>query len=146
MFTSNPERFFFSCLKDVTSLVRQLHSRDSRRQFCAEGHWLSRKIHIDPTQVNPIINFTPLKVTRIPQSGKFVLLKYRILGIGIRNSALGIQNPANDWSPEFVQDAISLFFFFSRALTSAQEKRARHPRFLFIYLFSTISEGKIEGL
>ena len=37
--------------QDVTSLVRQLHSRDSRRQFCAEGHWLSHKVAIDPAQV-----------------------------------------------------------------------------------------------
>ncbi|CAH3047243.1 unnamed protein product [Porites evermanni] len=46
-----PKQKWIKLLKDVTSLVRQLHSRDSRRQFCAEGHWLSRKIHIDPTQM-----------------------------------------------------------------------------------------------
>ena len=39
----------------MTSLVRQLHSRDSRRQFCSEGHWLSHKVAIDPTQVSQFI-------------------------------------------------------------------------------------------
>ncbi|KAK2569745.1 Ubiquitin-protein ligase E3C [Acropora cervicornis] len=30
----------------------KLHSRDSRRQFCAEGHWLSHKVAIDPAQMS----------------------------------------------------------------------------------------------
>ncbi|XP_068726665.1 ubiquitin-protein ligase E3C-like [Montipora capricornis] len=46
-----PKQKWIKLLKDVTSLVRQLHSRDSRRQFCAEGHWLSHKVGIDPTQM-----------------------------------------------------------------------------------------------
>ncbi|XP_067028528.1 ubiquitin-protein ligase E3C-like [Acropora muricata] len=47
-----PREKWIKLLKDVTSLVRQLHSRDSRRQFCAEGHWLSHKIAIDPAQMS----------------------------------------------------------------------------------------------
>eukprot|EP00795_Rhopilema_esculentum_P004622 gene4622-20896_t len=35
----------------VTLLVRQLHSRDSRHQFCPEGHWLSPRIAINAEQV-----------------------------------------------------------------------------------------------
>lgn len=46
-----PKEKWIKLLKDVTSLVRQIHSRDSRRQFCAEGHWLSHKVSIDPTQM-----------------------------------------------------------------------------------------------
>ena len=38
-------------LQDVTNLVKQLHSRDTRRQFCPEGHWLSQKVRVDPEQV-----------------------------------------------------------------------------------------------
>ena len=30
----------FPC-QSVTSLVKQLHARDSRRRFCADEHWLS---------------------------------------------------------------------------------------------------------
>lgn len=47
-----PLEKWIKLLKDVTSLVRQLHSRDSRRQFCAEGHWLSHKVAIDPAQMS----------------------------------------------------------------------------------------------
>lgn len=47
----HPKQKWIKLLKDVTSLVRQLHSRDSRRQFCPEGHWLSHKVIIDPTQM-----------------------------------------------------------------------------------------------
>lgn len=28
-------------MQSVTSLVKQLHARDSRRRFCADDHWLS---------------------------------------------------------------------------------------------------------
>ena len=30
-----------------------------------------------------------------------MLVEYGILGFGIRNTAQGIQNPTNDWNPEF---------------------------------------------
>ena len=55
-------------------------------------------------------DFNPCKVIRIPESEKFLLVESgmgeilivesRILGFGIRNTAYGIQNPANDWNPE----------------------------------------------
>ena len=37
-------------------------------------------------------------MTRNPRN--FCLLNFGVLGFGIRNSAQGILNPANDWSPE----------------------------------------------
>ena len=40
------------------------------------------------------------KVIRIPECGEFLLLELDILGFGIRNSAQGIRNPFNDWTPE----------------------------------------------
>jgi len=40
-----------STCQSVTSLIRQLHSRDSRHQFCPEGHWLSSRIAINADQV-----------------------------------------------------------------------------------------------
>lgn len=46
-----PKEKWIKLLKDVTCLVRQLHSRDSRRQFCPEGHWLSHRVNIDPAQM-----------------------------------------------------------------------------------------------
>ena len=39
-------------------------------------------------------------LVRIPESGKFLLLESGILGFGIRNTALEIRNPFNDWNPE----------------------------------------------
>ena len=44
--------------------------------------------------------FAPCKVMRIPESGKFFLVKSRILGFGIWNTAQGIRNPTKDWNPE----------------------------------------------
>ena len=35
-----------------------------------------------------------------PQSGKIFIMESGILGFGIRNTAQGIQNPANGWNPE----------------------------------------------
>ena len=40
-------------------------------------------------------------VCRSPESGKFVLVKSGILGIGFRNPAKGNQNHANDCNPEY---------------------------------------------
>jgi len=51
-----------------------------------------------------------------------------------------------------VQDIISLslcflfLFFFSEDFDERTSERERHPRVLFLYLLSTISERKIEGL
>ena len=36
-----------------------------------------------------------------PQSGKIWIMESGILGFGIRNTARGIQNPANDWNAEY---------------------------------------------
>ena len=46
------------------------------------------------------VQLASYKVIRIPESGEFLLLELEILGFGIRNSAQGIQNPFNDWTPE----------------------------------------------
>ncbi|XP_032221291.2 ubiquitin-protein ligase E3C [Nematostella vectensis] len=46
-----PKRKWIHLLREVTHLVEQLHSRDTRRQFCPDDHWLSPKIHIDPNQM-----------------------------------------------------------------------------------------------
>ena len=46
----------------MTCLVRQLHSRDSRRQFCPEGHWLSHRVNIDPAQVDRILIFSDARL------------------------------------------------------------------------------------
>ena len=35
-----------------------------------------------------------------PKSGEFLLLESGIPGLGIRNTARGIQNPTNNWNPE----------------------------------------------
>ena len=40
-----------------------------------------------------------MKVTRIPEYGESFLEESGTLSFGIRNSALGTQNPANDWNP-----------------------------------------------
>ena len=40
------------------------------------------------------------KVIRIPESNKFSLVESGILGSGIWNPTLRIQNPAKDWNPE----------------------------------------------
>ena len=41
-----------------------------------------------------------VRESRFPESGKFLLVKSRILGFGIRNTAQRIRNPINDWNPE----------------------------------------------
>ncbi|CAH3116275.1 unnamed protein product [Pocillopora meandrina] len=46
-----PKEKWIKLLKDVSCLVRRLHSRDSRRQLCSEGHWLSHEVNIDPAQM-----------------------------------------------------------------------------------------------
>ena len=45
-----------------------------------------------------LLSITVLKTIGIPESGKSLLEESRILSFGIRNSAQGIQNPANDWN------------------------------------------------
>ena len=35
----------------ISSLVRQLHTRDTRRQFCAKGHWLAPHVQINAAKV-----------------------------------------------------------------------------------------------
>eukprot|EP00794_Sanderia_malayensis_P007846 gene7846-8695_t len=40
-----------SLFQGITQLVKQLHSRDNRHQFCPEGHWLSPRIAINADQV-----------------------------------------------------------------------------------------------
>ena len=48
-----------------------------------------------------LVIFVPsCKVIRISKSGKSLLVKSGILGYGIRNTAQGIWNPANDWNLE----------------------------------------------
>ena len=42
----------------------------------------------------------PYKWIRIPGSGKKFYVESGILGLGIRNEAVGIRNPANNWNPE----------------------------------------------
>ena len=42
----------------------------------------------------------PYKGIRIPGSGKNFYVESGILGLGIRNEAVGIRNPANNWNPE----------------------------------------------
>ena len=42
----------------------------------------------------------PCKGIRIPESRNFLLVESGILGFGIRNTALRIQNPTKDWNPE----------------------------------------------
>ena len=47
------------------------------------------------------VPLAPYKGILIPESGKFLLVESRILGfLGIRKTALEIQNSANDWNPE----------------------------------------------
>ena len=45
-------------------------------------------------------HFAPCKGIQLPESTNFSVLESGILGFGIRNPALGIRNPANDWNPE----------------------------------------------
>ena len=40
------------------------------------------------------------KGIRIPKSRKFLLVESGILGFGIRNTAVGIWNPTDNWNPE----------------------------------------------
>ena len=42
----------------------------------------------------------PCKGVRIPESEKLLLVESGILGLGIRNTAVGIRNSTNNWNPE----------------------------------------------
>ena len=54
------------------------------------------------------MEFAPCKGIRIPESGKFSHVESRILGLGFRNTAVGIRNPSSAkkyleygyWNPE----------------------------------------------
>ena len=48
-------------------------------------------------------NIAPCEGIWISESGKFLLVNSEIQGFGMRNTALGIRNPTNDW----IQNAIS---------------------------------------
>ena len=48
----------------------------------------------------PHRKFAPCKGIQIPESTNFSVLESGILGFRIRNPALRIWNPANDWNPE----------------------------------------------
>ena len=43
----------------------------------------------------------PYQGIRIPESRKILLIKFEILGFGIRSTAQGIRNPTDIWNPEF---------------------------------------------
>ena len=43
-----------------------------------------------------------------PQAGKIWIMESGILGFGIRNTARGIQNPANDWNAEYYRIQVPL--------------------------------------
>ena len=58
-----------------------------------------RCVKVDEYEIliyNADVSFAPCKVSRIPESRKFLLVKSRILGIGIQNQAFGIQIPAKE--------------------------------------------------
>ena len=42
----------------------------------------------------------PCEGIQIPQSWKFLLVESGILGLGVRNTAVGIRNPNDSWNPE----------------------------------------------
>ena len=42
----------------------------------------------------------PFKGIWIPESGKFLLVDSRILDFGMRNTAVAVRNPTNNWNPE----------------------------------------------
>ena len=50
--------------------------------------------------LNRDLSIAPCKGIRNPESTNFVLVESGILGFGIQNPALRIQNPAKDWNPE----------------------------------------------
>ena len=66
------------------------------------------KVHFQVSQDKPLKKWTtgqkpkntlyvpPWKVSRIPKSEKFLLVKSGTMGFGIRNSAQAIRNSAND--------------------------------------------------
>ena len=54
-----------------------------------------KKVHHGPKTKKYVI-CPPWKVSRIPKSEKFSLVKSGIMGFGIRNSAQAIRNSAND--------------------------------------------------
>lgn len=43
---SNQTPLWSNLFKVVVGLVRQLHTRDNRRPFCPEGHWISKQVQI----------------------------------------------------------------------------------------------------
>ena len=45
-------------------------------------------------------DFVPCKGFRIPESRKFLRVEFAILDSGIRNTAVGIWNPTDNWNPE----------------------------------------------
>ena len=47
-----------------------------------------------------MLKIATCKGTRIPPSGKFLPAESGILGLGIRNIAVGIRNPTDHWNPE----------------------------------------------
>ncbi|XP_025111485.1 ubiquitin-protein ligase E3C-like isoform X2 [Pomacea canaliculata] len=50
----NETRFWAYLFKAISTLVRQIHSRDSRRPFCRQDHWLASQVSIQadkPSQI-----------------------------------------------------------------------------------------------
>ena len=45
----------------------------------------------------------------MPESMEFLFVESGILGFGIRNTAQGIRNPANDWNPESKFHCLRIF-------------------------------------
>ena len=69
-------------------------------KFCYRLIVNERQIRARGFLVSITLLIAPFKGTQIPEAGKFLLIEFEILGFGIRNTAQGIRNPANDWNPE----------------------------------------------
>ncbi|XP_077499840.1 ubiquitin-protein ligase E3C isoform X3 [Amblyomma americanum] len=81
-------RPMFEC---VVSLLRHLYSRDSRRQFCPEGHWVSpRTAHISPDRV---VNWN-LEVLRLPTCGAAALTRKQLEENGPPLSTIELRSAA----------------------------------------------------
>ena len=95
--------FFAGCFL-TTSFPQSIH-HNALQQTQENDRKTNHKVPIHPFDVTHLGHthspeITPCKAIRIPESGKFWLVKYGILGFGIRNTAQEIRNPAYDWNTE----------------------------------------------
>ena len=67
----------------------------SRPRVAIATQWFYERSY---DHANCYMLFAPCKVIQIPESRRFFLVESGILGIGIQNPAVGIQNPAKEWT------------------------------------------------